>query len=815
MRWLEDARADVHFAARQMRSAPGVALVAIVTLALGIGANGAIFALVDATLLKPLPLPDPDRLVMIWESSDTSTRGRVSPLNAVDWAERNQTFAVISTFSASVGGMVMAGKDGMAENVARQWLPSARIFDVLGVRPIVGRSFLQSDQDQRASVVVLSEAFWRSRFGADLSIVGQDPRLDGALFTVVGVVPNEAQLVGETDLWALRPFGRDPGLRAPRVLLAVGRLKPDVTPDEANADLNRVASALAQEYPAVNAGRGVTLEPLRAALVGSDLRRTSALFIGVVGFVLLICCANVANLLLVRGTVRQRELAMRTALGAGRGRMMRQLLTESLLLSLVGGTVGLALGAAILMMAPSWIPPGLLPWSVALAFDTRVVTFCAMAMLAVGVVFGLAPAWQATRFAPPQASASETRTTAGAGWTLRSALVIGEVATAVLLLFGAGLLLRTLLAVEHFDRGYRADDALTMIVDPLGSRYPTPELLKGFFDDVEREIRALPGVDNVAWASTLPLGPSYAGSFAFEVVGDALPADNERRPADLQIVSPSYFSTLDLPIADGRAFTEHDTRQTVPVCIVNEAFVRTELQGRSPIGMRLSLRPAGAPQATPMVREIVGVARQVKARPDETDDFLQVYVPITQLIMDDIFLLVTSASGRPDALAPSVRAAIGRIDKAQLVSVRDVRTLDDIASLATSRHRFRAVLVTTFAGLALLLSMVGVFGTLSYSVQQRVREFAVRIALGASAGSVVRLVAGSAARVLATGIGLGLVAAAALGRLLSSMLFGVEPLDPPTFVVVMLVLALSAIASTAAPVWRALHVDPAATLRGE
>jgi putative ABC transport system permease protein len=507
-------------------------------------------------------------------------------------------------------------------------------------------------------------------------------------------------------------------------------------------------------------------------------------------------------------------LALRAALGAGRPRVIRQLLTESLLLSIVGAGLGLALGAAILSIAPRVIPDGLLPGAVALRFDIRVVLFALAAAMLVGIVFGLAPAWQATKFSSPQVNTADTRTTTG-GTMIRQLLVVGEVATAVLLLFGAGLLLRTLLAVENADRGYRADNALTMTVDPMASSYPTPELLEGFFDEVEREILGIPGVDGVAWASTLPLGPSYAGSFAFDIVGDAPRTESERATADLQIVSGSYFRTLDLSIVDGREFSEHDTRQTVPVCIVNEGFVRTQLHGRSPIGVRVSLRPAGAPQAKPMVRDIIGVARQIKGRPDETGDFLQVYVPMTQLIMDDIFLVVRPASAPAETLAPSVRAAIGRVDKAQLVSVREVKTLDDIASSATSRQRFRAVLVLTFAGLALLLAMVGVFGTLGYSVQQRVREIGLRIALGAGRASVVGLVVGSALRVIAAGVVVGLVLAALASRLLTSMLFGVEPLDPLTFVTVTIVLGLTAAVSMAAPAWRATRVDPAVTLRGE
>ena len=350
-------------------------------------------------------------------------------------------------------------------------------------------------------------------------------------------------------------------------------------------------------------------------------------------------------------------------------------------------------------------------------------------------------------------------------------------ATAVVLLFGAGLLLRTLIAVDTVDRGYRASEVLTMMVDPIGSRYPTPEALLQFYDQIEQEIRALPGVRDVAWSTTVPLGNSEAGNYEFEIVGKA-PIDAARRPTAFQdIASASYFSTIDLPIVAGRGFNDRDTRQAVPVCIVSEAIVRQYLKGRSPIGVRLALRPAGVANADPVVREIVGVARQLKARPDETEELPQLYVPITQLITDDIYLLVRAASGSASALAPSVRGAIGRIDKDQLVSVRNVMTLEDVARDATGYYRFRAVLVMTFAGLSLLLAMVGVFGILAYSVQQRVREIGVRRALGASTGEVVRLVAASGGRVIAVGAAIGLVLAIVTGRVLSSCSSGYNPLD--------------------------------------
>jgi len=654
---LEELWHDVKFAFRQLRHSPGFTLVAALTLALGIGANSAIFALVDATLLRPLPFGNPNRLVTIWEKTTKNPRSYVSPLNMQDWESRGRSFEKIAGFTPSVGGMVMAGADGNAETVSRQWV-TAGIFEVLGVKAIAGRIFSEEDDAKRLNVVVLSERLWRARFNADPGVIGRQLRLDGSLWTVVGVIPKEIQLLGDTSMWAMRPIkGLPPRVRAAYALQVVGRLKPAVSIETATSDLEAVAAALAGEFPQTNAGRSVALEPLHATMIGSDLRVTSMLFLGVVGFVLLICCANVASLLLARATVRMRELAVRSALGAGRRRIIRQLLTESVLLSLIGGGLGAAVGAAILSAAPSFIPHGLLPPTVELTFDLRVVAFCAATALLVGLLFGVAPALKATQFSSAEVMASNSRSVTGGGGRLRALLVMAEVATAVLLLFGGGLLLRTLIAVDSFDRGYRADSVLSMLVDPLGSKYPTDELLQQFFDQVETEVSAVPNVAAVAWASALPLDFFDEGGLTFEVVGDPPLAERERPTTEYQVVSPSYFSALDLPILAGRAFDRHDDAKAVPVCIVNEAFARS-LGGRSPIGLRVALRPASAPQAKPAIREIVGVARQVKGRPDERRDFVQVYVPMAQDLSDDIFLVVRPKAGPAEALTGAVRAAI-------------------------------------------------------------------------------------------------------------------------------------------------------------
>jgi putative ABC transport system permease protein len=620
-------------------------------------------------------------------------------------------------------------------------------------------------------------------------------------------------------MWALSTNRFPPAARAGAsrggFAHAIGRLKSGVVLDAAANDLRTVAAGLARDFPATNTGRSVTLEPLHDALVGRELRLTSMLFLGVVGLVLLICCANVANLLLTHATVRRRELAMRSALGASRSRVIRQLLTESLVLSLVGGLFGVAVGLAILRVAPSIVPQDLLPAPIVLSFDVRVLAFCGVTTLLVGVLFGIAPAWQATNVPLAQVIASESRTSSRRGGRTRATLVAAQVATAVILLFAAGLLLRTLLNLDRVDRGYRAESVLTTLVDPPDARFGGAPGLLRFYDAIEQDLRARPGVRSAGWATTVPLGESYSGQAFVEIVGDA-PLEESARPlADYQIASPSYFETLDLPVVAGRAFNERDRADTVPVCMVNEAFVQQHFRGRSPVGMRLALRPATAPQAKPFVREIVGVARQVKGRPDEAEDLLQVYVPLAQNTVGDVFLFVRAASGDAAALAPTVRAAFAQVDTEQLTSVRKAITLDDVAAAGTARHRFRAVLVVTFGGLALVLAMVGVFGVLAYSVEQRVRDFGVRRALGATTKDVLAIVAGDATRTIAIGTVVGLGLSIAAGRLMASLLFGVNPMDAATFVSVALILAFTAAVSILAPALRASRIDPAIALRAD
>jgi putative ABC transport system permease protein len=805
---LEDLRNDVRFAIRQLRRAPGFTLVAALTLALGIGANSAIFALADATLLRPFPFPESDRLVMVWERFQTFDRSGVAPLNLDDWNVRNRTFQ-------SMAGMIsfprnMATADGTIEQVSGAQV-TRQFFDVLGVKPIVGRTFLPTDSTTPPNTVVLSEGLWRTRFGGDPTLIGKAIRLDTQSFTVLGVVPEQAQV--------MTPLAELPGMdrRGLHIMLVIGRLRPGATMAAAQSDLSSIASALATEFPATNKGRGVTIDPLRSGLIGGDVRLTAMLLLAVVGFVLLMCCANVANLLLARTNGRSRELAVRAALGAGRNRITAQILTESLVLSTLGGALGLAIGYVILSAAPSVIPAGLLPSAVSLSFDARVVAFCAAAATLVGLLFGLAPAWHASGLSLIQAITTESRSTTKAGGRLRGVLVAGEIAAAVLLLCGAGLLLRTLMVIENADAGYRADSVLTMRATleyglPT-SRFPNEDALRRFFSAVEDEVRAIPEVRSVGWTSTLPLDGSSFGSFAFQIVGDEAPPTTNRSFVDYQIVSPSYLRTLDIPIVAGRGFDDRDTRDGVPVCLVSESFVRRYLRGRNPLGIRVAVRPMRLGPEPPIVREIVGVVAQVRSWPTQTDDTNQLYVPVAQNAFSFASLVVRPRSGPAEALAPVVKAAASRVEHE--VPFTNVRTMDQVAWDAMARPRFRAVMVMTFAALALLLAMVGVFGVLSYGVQQRTREFGVRIALGASGGTILKMVLANAARVIGAGALIGLVLAAMLAQSIAIFLFGVTPLDPLTFAGVVIVLGATAAIASLIPAYRASRIDPVVAFRSE
>jgi putative ABC transport system permease protein len=812
--WLEDVKDDVVVALRQLKAAPAFTLVAVLTLALGIGANSAMFAVADATLLRPLPFPDADRLVSVAEITRDGGRNAANPLDFLDWSERNRTFEAMAAAMGSETSI--SGADGIAQPLPGQ-VVTTRFFDVLGVKPIAGRTFRPSDERPMPDAVVVGEGLWRSRLGGDTSAIGRPLRLGGRMFTLIGVIPASFQFdipgfpsLGPSQVWTLmtHPSSRVPAQRYPHYLPVIGRLKPGVTIEAARAEMGAISNALAEELPATNKGHRATVDPLRERLASRDLRLTSLLLFGVVAFVLLMCCANVANLLLARTNARARELAVRSALGAGRPRIVRQLLTESLVLAVLGGALGIAAGIAILRAAPSLVPPGLLPQSVPLAFDQRVLMFSVATAFLVAILYGLAPAWQATSTSLAHVMSLDSRTATGGRSRLRRGLAIAEVATAVLLLCGASLLLRTLLSLQSVDPGHRAGHVLTAAIGTGFNR--TPDALRQFYGSIESAARSAPGVRDVAWGSALP----FDGLFwqqAFEIDGDPPRPPTDRELTGYQIVSPGYVHVLGLSVLEGRTFTESDGPNALQVCIVDDAFVRRYLKGRSPIGTRVLVNAMVQPSRA-VLREIVGVVKHVKERPDEPEAQPHLYVPMAQNTWSFATLVVQPASGSAEAIAPGVRAAIARIEPDRSLQFR---TLTTIQTQATSRPRFRAVLVGAFALLALTLALVGVFGVLAYSVQQRTREFGVRIALGASAASVLRLVMSSAGAVIGSGVAIGLVAAALLSRSISTFLFGVQPIDPTTFMLVPLVLIATTAIAVAAPAWRASRVDPVVAFRTE
>jgi predicted permease len=798
---------DASHAARQLRRAPGFTALATIVLALGIGANVAIFSLLDAAVIRPLPFNDPSALVMMWERAPRFVHNRVAPLNFLDWSEQQQAFQSIAAIAG--GSRTLTGRAGMAERIAGQAV-TTQFFDVLAIKPVAGRTFTADDARPGNRVVVLSERLWRDRFGSDPAIVGTAIQLDGDPTTVIGVVPADFQILFRANLWTPFVPKRSPEQRRQHYLQVIARLKPGVTLRRAEADVAGIASRLSDAWPETNKGWGVTIAPLREGIVGGELRTTSIVLAGVVGFVLLMACANVANLLLARALGRSREIAVRAAIGGSRARIVAQLLVESLMLASIGGVAGLGLAWATVRAAPSLMPADTLPQGVVMAFDARVAAVAVLFVVVTAILCGIVPAWQASRVSLSQTLSGSGRGTTGKAGTLRAALVVGEIAASVLLLSGAGLLMRSLMALSRVDPGYHAESVLTAAVQLPFNRYGDAARMLRFYESAEREVSAIPGVTAAGFGGTLPFDGFDIGQ-GYELAGEPA-ADRANLPvAHYQIVSGGYFRTLGIDLVRGRSFTERDTIQSPQVCIVNEAFVKRHLSGRDPLGVRVSVSSMdlrGGP--TPVTREIVGVSRQVTTEAGEKEPAIEIYVPITQNPWFSATIVLQTAVD-PVTVAPALKAAIARVDKDQPVT--RVRTMQEVAVEATSQPRFRAQVVGAFAAVAVLLAAVGIFGVLAYAVNQRAREFGIRVALGAQSNDVLRLVLAGAMKMTAAGIAIGLAAAAVLTRLLATLLFGVTPLDPATFAATAGVLGTAALAACAAPAWRAMRVDPVDALR--
>jgi putative ABC transport system permease protein len=799
---------EIRYAARVLFRAPGFTAVAVSVLALGIGANSAIFSVVDAALLRPLPFHQPQELVMLWEKAPANPHNRVTPLNFQDWHDQNTVFAGLAAVSG--GSRTMQGRDG-AELIPGQSV-TREFFSVLGIRPVAGRMFNEEDERTRATAVVIGEGLWRSRFGGDPSIVGRRVTLDGELYTVVGVAPAGFQILYPADLWTLYVVKRSPEQRKMHYLQVLGRLKPGVTLEQANAAMAGIAVEISRLYPATNKGWGIRAEALRDAVVGPELRSTTLVLAGVVALVLLMACANVANLMLARGIGRAREIAVRVSLGAGRGRLARQLLTESLLLAAAGGIAGVALAWALIRVAPHLIPEGALPAGIALSLDARVALFTVLVTLATGVLFGLAPMWQVARISLADGLRAGGRGASGANATLLGSLAAVEIAVAVLVVAGAGLFLRTMDRLSQVDPGYHAQGILTArVVLPL-ARYQTQDRALAFYESAQRELESLPGVRSATFGGSLPLTGWDIGQ-GFRVNGGAQTGDGRQGAAHYQIVGARYFETLGIPVETGRAFSERDGVGAPQVAIVNTEFVRKYLTGSNPIGMRITVQAMDNAGPKPVDREIVGVVGQVRVDGlGERENAVEIYVPITQNPWYSASIAVRAA-GDPSALASAVKAAIGRVDGS--LAVTRIRTMDQIAGDSVARPRFRARLLEGLALIALLLSAAGIFAVLAFSVSQRRREFGIRMALGAQVGNVISLVLSRGVKIAAAGIAAGLAGSALLARSAATLLFGVEPLDPSAYFFAAALLAGVALAAASVPAWRATRVDPAVTLREE
>jgi predicted permease len=819
---LSDLAMDVRYAIRQLRRTPGFAAIVVATLALGTGANSAIFALADAALLRPLPFSNPDRLVMAWERRGPTFTTMPSPAEFIAWSGRARSFDVLTTFAMGAT-VTIAGADGLPALVQSMTV-HPRFFDVLGVPPIAGRTFQADDVTAEPTAVVLSEGMWRARFGADPGIVGRAVALSGRPMTVIGVMPARVRVAppftaGGTaaapppELWTVRRFEVG-GAGQAHFVHVIGRLRDGVSLDTAQREMDGIAGGMARDSRA-QAGHGVYLQPLRDALIGTEVRWTSLALLGVVAFLLVMCCANLANLLLARTSARARELALRAALGAGRRRIVVHLLTESLTLAALGGIAGAAVAMGILRAAGSLVPPGLLPNAVAIPFDARVASFCVLVTLVAGVAFGLLPAWHATGASLAQTAGGSGRSSRRSA-SLSGVLVAVEVAAAVLVLSGSGLLLRTWSALGRVDAGYRPSDLFTAALNlPFperpSARYPDAGAIRRFQQNLERELARAPQVGRVAWGNTVPLD---GGAFAQNIRVAGTPrTDGPPQSASYNMVSPGYFEALGVAVLRGRSFSAQDVADGAPVCIVSEAFARRYLGGREPLGARIEVAAMtfGAPR--PVVREIVGVVRQVKSTPAEDAPVPHLYVPIEQNAWWTSLLLVEPRRGRAEALAPIVRAALAKVDST--LALRQPRTIARVASDATARPRFRAVLVSAFGAVGLLLAMVGIFGVLAHAVGQRTQELGIRIALGARPRQVVSMVASSVARSVGVGTVAGLVIAGLLAGSMRAFLFGVEPLDPITFGGAALVLAVTAAAAAAIPSLRAVRVDPVTAFRSE
>ena len=807
---------DLRFGARLLARHPGFTAVAVITLALGIGANAAIFSVVNAVLLRPLPWADPARAVMIWSKWTAFDKTWVATGEVVDYRRRARTLREVAAWGE---GQVNLTGSGDPERVAAASV-TANTFSVLGVSPAIGRVFSSTeDLPKGPNVVVLGYALWSRRYSADPSIVGRSIQIDGRPYEVVGIMPagfllpTDYQNPQPSQLWVpqqLDPTSMDHGSHG---LFAAARLQQGATVAQAAEELHGIAQAMTREglYPAAMRFDTVTLS-LEEEVVGG-VRRSIWLLFGAVGFLLLIACANVANLLLARAEARQREIAVRAALGAGGRRMVRQLLTESLLLTSLSAIVGLALaGAGVRLLA--WWNPASIPRIAGVTVDLRVAVFTIAMALVTSVIFGLAPALRALRAGLVESlkDGSQSASSGSARQRFRNTLVVLEMALAVVLLVGAGLMLRSLWALQSTPLGLQPSNVLTMRVALPAESYRSPEEVVGFYQRLMERVKQLPGVASAGAARSLPLG-STIGDYGLTVEG-FVPPPGTRPKGDWQIVTDGYLDAMGERVVRGRGFTPADTSEGMLVALVNEELVRRYFPGRDAIGGRMQIG-GGGPRPWVTIVGIVGNVRHNGLTDPVKEKF---YIPHTQWhkstgnAIRGMNLVIKSASS-PSALTSPVRDAIRALDPN--LPIADVRTMEEVVNATLSTPRFTGVLLGMFALLAVVLSAIGIYGVLSYLVSRRTREIGIRMAIGAGRAQVLRMVLGSGLSLSLTGAGIGLVLAVGVGRLMRSVLHDVAPNDPATFLFVAVTLPAIALLASAVPAWRATRVDPIVALKTE
>ncbi len=790
---------DLRYGVRMLLKHKGFTLIAIITLALGIGANTAIFSVVNAVLLRPLPFPEPERIVRLWESHPPTNLPQFSAAfpNFLEWRSQNRVFAQMAAYRED-GFNLMAGDEPKRATGARVTMD---FFSTLGVLPARGRAFLpQEDAPGGERVVILSHTLWQQAFGGDQQLVGRRVNVDGQPHTVVGIMPPGFHFPQqEVELWL--PYALDPqSSRAAHFLRVIGRLRPGATIEQARAEMETIAVRLEQAYPDTNKGWRVFMLPLHEAISG-QMQRPLYVLLGAVLFVLLIACANVANLLLSRNAAREREIAIRSALGAGRGRILRQLLTESLLLAMAGGAVALLFAAWGVKLLTT-LGPRDIPRLSEAAIDNRALGFTLAVSLLTGLIFGLAPAWQRTRLNLNAALKDGARTVGGGGQRLRQSLVVTEIAFALLLLIGAGLMLKSFARLQQVTPGFDPERCLTMEINLSPTKYARAEQRTAFMQQALERLKALPGVEFAGATHRLPLrGNSGMG---FQIEGRPAPPSGQSLNANFRLITPDYFRAMGTPLVAGRTFTEEEAWQRPSAVIINQALARRYWPDEDPLGKRIKSGGQENPWLT-----IIGIAADVKESGLNSDTEGGLYVPNVASRMT----LVLRTGPEPLSLAAAVSAELRRIDPEQAVS--GISTLEQLMNETVAQPRFNTLLLALFALLALLLAAVGIYGVISYAVAARTQEIGIRMALGAQASDVLKLVVGQGMKPVAIGLGLGLIAALGLTRWLKTLLFGVEATDPLTYAVISALLALVALLACYLPARRATRVDPLIALRCE